>query len=531
MGGFITSTDPKQNIFLPQKFENTLTFLETLAREIIMESLAKDEGASSSKQVKNESDKDNLNLRHAMSVSLKESGLGDEAVASIVSIFPDDVSVNNYLHQLEKSHIIRGYAFPNFESLKIFTLLPNESGKRKRSLQLSPRYLISLLQVNPDLLDDSQLTSAKIMMKKYLKATYAGSDSRLTKIRDNVTKNIRSFLKNDSDNDKCESLDDFIERKDYPVRVINESAVNAVLKQATQAKPEDHNASPFANQTSLNCMLCPSATKTNESGKTDQTKSGYTFDPPVYAHVCVERIFPRDTITEIKQHFIKEHNDSESPRVKQGHGFIAPCLLCLKKLEKTQSPDESREILADLYVCCLQDCRDHQLAKHSDMWIKMLRDLRTNCSDTSQFLKFAENELMVKCCVCSQLFPNKVTKEKHESLCFSKSLLGCEFYGTRLYSPQFETPYMEEKRKDEENEKLIAACKRIVSKYSNTNDDATILVENETDQSKKVFGLLMDRPASKRQKCTTFAAFLSHFTKDAMVKNKNKSKNKKEKET
>ena len=234
MGGFITSTDPKQNIFLPQKFENTLTFLETFAREIIMESVK--EEASSSKQVKNESeqqsDKDNLNLRHAMSLSLKESGLGEDAIASIVSIFPNDVTVHNYLQQLEKSHIIRGYAFPNFESLKIFTLLPNEGGRKRRSLQLSPRYLISLLQVNPDLLDDSQLTSAKINMKKYLKATYAGSDSRLTKIRDNVTKNIRSFLKNDSDNHKCESLDDFIERKDNPVRVINEMAVNAVLKQA-----------------------------------------------------------------------------------------------------------------------------------------------------------------------------------------------------------------------------------------------------------------------------------------------------------
>ena len=101
---------------------------------------------------------------------------------------------------------------------------------------------------------------------------YAGSDSRLTKIRDNVTKNIRSFLKNDSDNHKCESLDDFIERKDYPVRVISETAVNALLKQATQAKPEDYNVSPTANQTSLNCMLCPSVTKTNDKGKTDKTR-------------------------------------------------------------------------------------------------------------------------------------------------------------------------------------------------------------------------------------------------------------------
>ena len=357
---------------------------------------------------------ENDKLGKVMTNALNNSGLSESEVNDIISIFPNDCNLSEYVTRLQSSHLIRGLAFANYEALKCFhtTMTEHKSSNPMRSstkkpLEISARYLISLLQSSSgSLLNDDPLESTKTQMRQFLKISSRQAAEcppsnpealQESQTRDRVKRNIRNFLGNSAPQ---ETLAEFTRKAEKPTRWISERQVNAVMKSVTtQTKRNDATdiaSSGILPDIAVNCYFCPSATSNQEQQQTTERKCNYTFDPEVFGQVHVQRILPRDTSNEIRSHYVKFHNDENALQTKQGHAYLIRCHCCFSQIQAESDPKKASKLLQNLWSCCLSCQRGHFLRFHSDVFVSVLRDLRNHYSDAPDFIKLLECELLIR---------------------------------------------------------------------------------------------------------------------------------------
>ena len=209
-------------------------------------------------------------------------------------MYPSDVKLNEYLDQVKSSHIIKGFGFPTFQALTTFTATTEvQPGTKKKVLEITPSYLLSLVQVNDEVLTDDKQKETVGFYNKYLSLlktkNLSATNNRLVWIRKNCVNNIKYYL-NPKDKKK-ENLIAYTQRESYPTRQVKEHSILSVLKASSnkQAKSEQPNVTP---PTSFNCFHCDSH---KESTEEERIQSPVDFEPNVLGETNVQWLFPRDT--------------------------------------------------------------------------------------------------------------------------------------------------------------------------------------------------------------------------------------------
>lgn len=348
MAGFLPSkqTDPSDNHLLPQEFESAMSAAELIGREVVQDALGRE-------KLSENSDQDSSTpLQKEIKKSLEALNIEKDQIESISALFPSDITIRDYVNRMKSSHHVRGMAFSSFNALKAFvTGTEMAPGTRKKQLTMTTEYLTALIGANADaeLLEDEGHRQTKDLLQRYVKTCRTERDgppkARLNIIRNQVVSNVRHYLTND--NASKESLYAYSQRENFPTRSLSDQGLNAILK----ATPVNNSASNPKSDPPLpqsyNCFLCPSASKCTENQKKE---CSLEFYPEVVGESNVQRVLPRDTLAEVKNHFLTAHTDSRASHVLSGHGFFIPCQKCLTIVLAGKG---NKEIMLNLFACCL----------------------------------------------------------------------------------------------------------------------------------------------------------------------------------
>ena len=229
----------------------------------------------------------NRNLVESLRTVMSEAGIEKDKVEHSLSLFDPTVTVGEFQGRGQNSHLVKAKGFSSFEAFRAF-VEENRETKRAWEIEITPRYLLSLVKVNDSLLSDAARESYLSNLKRYVAevekdeeeevriydATDEGARQTLLTIRRNVLKNATLRLASEQQL-FTQSLAEYADGGDFlPKRIFPPKTTAKFLKFMGSSKVIDLDlAKPEASDMPLafNCNHCPSRARPRKSASSSST--------------------------------------------------------------------------------------------------------------------------------------------------------------------------------------------------------------------------------------------------------------------
>jgi len=409
-------------------------------------------------------------LAEIISQTLKEAGFDEGKREIVSSFFTPFETVDDFLAQSRNAHIFKARGFSSFATFSAAgeeRALGGQKGQGRKSLAkvhitLSPRVLVSLLQANPFVMDDSARYDFLGKLNEFSSAAIAflekGNDDAASisavnlTILKNCLFNADVFLASEKA-DKSLSLGDYCRGTEFPTRFLPSKELTSMMKIIRTSK----NAYDLKNKNEKNCKVsytcfkCPSSASSRVDVD-ERITSDFQLRHEVDAYVNVNRLFPLDDVDAIKKHMEETHcvGGAKIAHLNNEHSHLILCSLCCRD----NVPDQMHL----QFSCCLNHMDDHLRNIHHEelVLLYIYNRLREYYKDDSNAIKTLEYYLLTQCVICGNLFGTQVERNTHQiNVCLPRMQTLSVHYGEPLSTEIFRSTWSKEVRREVEQEHTL----------------------------------------------------------------------------
>ena len=415
-------------------------------------------------------------LAEIVNKTLKDAGFDEGKREIVSSFFTPFETVDDFLAQSRNAHIFKARGFSSFATFSAAgeeRALGGQKGRGRKSLAkvritLSPRVLVSLLQANPFVMDDSarydflgklnEFSSAAIAFLEKGNNDAASISAVNLTILKNCLFNADVFLASEKAV-KSLSLSDYCRGTEFPTRFLSSKELTSMMKIIRTSKNvyDLKNKNERNLKVSYTCFKCPSSA----SSKVDvdeRITSDFQLRHEVNAYVNVNRLFPLDDVDAIKKHMEETHcvGGAKIAHLNNEHSHLILCSLC----SRNNVPDQMHL----QFSCCLDHMDDHLRNVHHEelVLLYIYNRLREYYKDDSNAIKMLEYYLLTQCVICGNLFGTQVERNTHQiNVCLPRMQTLSVHYGEPLSTEIFRSTWSKEARREVEQEHALKQLRRL----------------------------------------------------------------------